>query len=76
MFVSYIGFNSTCVVLPCLNMQGLVEDVMQVYQDDMTMYGGDYEYGGGSVPGAWSKLAVGQIRGASEYPQQNHNERL
>ena len=50
-------------------MQGLVEYAMYIYQGDMLMYRGDYEYRGWSVPGDWSTIVVIRPRGALEYPQ-------
>ena len=44
-------------------MQGLVKDMLYISQDEMQISVGDSEYGGGSVPGARSKLEVDQLLG-------------
>ena len=41
-------------------MQGLVEDVMHVYQDMLPIYGEDSKQGGGAVHVIYSKFMVGR----------------
>ena len=50
------------------NIQGLVEYVMYIYQEDMPIYGGGGKKGGASVPGAWYKLVVELPEGGLIYP--------
>ena len=57
-------------------MQGLEEDVMYVYQGDMTIYRGYVDLGCGYMSSAWSKLAFGHPRVALACPQKPPTARL